>query len=93
MGQTGFCKILRFPAVFCENLRFSCENLCLLNAVIHRKSENQQKSAKIFEKLQIQLRNGNGESAQSFLERVSLNPSMAVDTCTEVRALLGFPGR
>ena len=48
-GQTGFCKILRFPAVFCENLR-------LRNAVIPRTSENQQKPAKICEKLRIQLR-------------------------------------
>ena len=53
MGQTGFCKNLRFSAVFCENLRFPavfCENLRLRNAVIPRKSENQQKSAKICEK-------------------------------------------
>ena len=52
MGQTGFCKNLRFSAVFCENLRFPavfCENLRLQNAVIPRKSENQQKSAKISE--------------------------------------------
>ena len=34
MGQMGFCKILRFPAVFCEDLR-------LRNAVIPRRSENQ----------------------------------------------------
>ena len=56
MGQTGFCKNLRFSAVFCENLRFPavfCENLRLQNAVIPRKSENQQKSAKISEKLRI----------------------------------------
>ena len=52
MGQRGFCKNLRFPAVFCENLRFPavfCENLRPRNAVIPRKSENQQKSAKISE--------------------------------------------
>ena len=35
-----FCQNLRFPAVFCENLR-------LPNAIIPRKSENLQKSAKI----------------------------------------------
>ena len=39
MGQTGFCKNLRFPAVFCENLRFR-------DAVIPRKNENLQKFAK-----------------------------------------------
>ena len=53
MGQTGFCENLRFSAVFCENLRFPavfCENLPLRNAVIPRKSENQQKSAKISKK-------------------------------------------
>ena len=43
MGQTGFCENLRFPAVFCENLR-------LRNAVLPRKSENQQQSAKICKK-------------------------------------------
>ena len=56
MGQTGFCDNLRFPAVFCEHLRFPavfCENLCPRNAAIPRKSENQQKSAKISEKLRI----------------------------------------
>ena len=56
MGQTGFCKNLRFSAVFCENLRFPavfCENLRLQNAVIPRKSENQQKSAKISEKCEF----------------------------------------
>ena len=56
MGQTGFCKNLRFSAVFCENLRFPavfCENLRLQNAVIPRKSENQQKSAKISETAKI----------------------------------------
>ena len=35
MGQTGLCKTLRFPAVFCENLR-------LQNAVVSRISENQK---------------------------------------------------
>ena len=53
MGQTGFCEILQFPAVFCENLRFAAvfaENLRLPNAVIPRKSENLQKSAKICKK-------------------------------------------
>ena len=52
MGQTGFCENLRFPAVSCENLRFPavfCENLRPPNAAIPRKSENQQKSAKISE--------------------------------------------
>ena len=42
MGQTGFCKILRFPAVFCEHLR-------LPNAVLSEKTEKQQESAKISE--------------------------------------------
>ena len=40
MGQTGFFKILRSPA------RFSVK-ICLRNAGTSRKSENQQKSAKI----------------------------------------------
>ena len=56
MGQRGFCENLRFPAVFCENLRFPavfCENLRPRNAVIPRKSENLQKSAKISEKPRI----------------------------------------
>ena len=44
MGDDNFLWNLRFPAVFCENLR-------LQNAVIPRKSENQQKSAKNCEKL------------------------------------------
>ena len=59
MGQTGFCEILRFPAAFCENLRVPavfCENLRLGIAANSRKSKNQQKSAKICEKLQIWLR-------------------------------------
>ena len=43
MGQSGCCENLRFPAVFCENLR-------LRNAVLARKSANLQKSAKISEK-------------------------------------------
>ena len=58
MGQTGFCENLQFPAIFCENLRFPavfCENLRLRNAVIPRKSKNQQKSAKICKKLRIRL--------------------------------------
>ena len=58
MGQTTFCENLRFPAVFCEILRFPavfCEYLHLQNAVIPRKSENLQKSAKICEKLRIRL--------------------------------------
>ena len=46
MKQTGFCANLRFPAVFCENLRPR-------NAVIPRKSEDLRKSAKISEKLRI----------------------------------------
>ena len=56
MGQTGCCENLLFPAVFCENLRFPavfCKNLRPRNAVIPRKTENQQKSAKISEKLRI----------------------------------------
>ena len=46
MGQTGFCENLRF---FCENLRKSAvsfENLRSRDAVIPRKSEDLQKSAK-----------------------------------------------
>ena len=50
MGQTGFCKNLRFPEVFCDNLQFSAKGLRLQNAVIPRKSrkisKNQRKSAK-----------------------------------------------
>ena len=48
MGQTGFCKNVWFAAVFCEILRFPavfCENLRPQNAVIPRKTPNQQKSA------------------------------------------------
>ena len=45
----GFCENLRFPAVFCENLRRR-------NAVIPTKGENLQKSAIICEKLRIWLR-------------------------------------
>ena len=46
MGETGFCKNLRFPAVSCENLRFPavfCANLRLPNPLTYRasrKSEN-----------------------------------------------------
>ena len=43
MGQMGFCKILWFPAVFCENRRFHavfCKDLRLRKAVIPRRSEN-----------------------------------------------------
>ena len=43
MGQTGFCENLRFPAVFCENLH-------LRNAIVPRRSEDLQKSAKICKK-------------------------------------------
>ena len=51
MGETGFCKNLRFSAVSCENLRFSavfCANLRLPNPLIYRAS---RKSAKICKNL------------------------------------------
>ena len=56
-----FCSFLQFPAVSCESLWFPavfCENLRLPNAVIPRKSEDLQESAKICEtkKLWIWLR-------------------------------------
>ena len=54
MGETGFCKNLRFSAVSCENLRFPAvfyANLRLPNPLIYRAkpkiSENLQKSAKM----------------------------------------------
>ena len=59
MGQMGFRKIVRVPAVFCENLQLPavfCENLCLPNAVISKKTDHLQKSARICEKLRIWLR-------------------------------------
>ena len=52
MGQTGFCKIMRFPAVFCEDLWFPavfCDTLHLRNAVFPGKtkiSKNHRKSTK-----------------------------------------------
>ena len=49
MGETGFCKTLRFSAVSCENLRFPavfCANLRLPNPLIYRAG---RKSAKICE--------------------------------------------
>ena len=51
MGETGFCKNLRFSAVSCENLRFPavfCANLRLPNPLIYRAS---RKSAKICQNL------------------------------------------
>ena len=51
MGETGFCKNLRFSAVSCENLRFPavfCENVRLPNPLIYRAS---RKSAKICKNL------------------------------------------
>ena len=51
MGETGFCKNLRFSAVSCENLRFPavfCANLRLPNLLIYRAS---RKSAKICKNL------------------------------------------
>ena len=58
MGETGFCKNLRFSAVSCENLRFPavfCANLRLPNPLIYRAS---RKSAKICEN----VRSGSGFS-------------------------------
>ena len=51
MGESGFCKNLRFSAVSCENLRFPavfCANLRLPNPLIYRAS---RKSAKICKNL------------------------------------------
>ena len=51
MGETGFCKNLRFPSVSCENLRFPavfCANLRLPNPLIYKAS---RKSAKICKNL------------------------------------------
>ena len=51
MGETGFCKNLRFSAVSCENLRFPavlCANLRLPNPLICRAS---RKSARICKNL------------------------------------------
>ena len=51
MGETGFCKNLRFSAVSCENLRFPavfCANLRLPNPLIYRAN---RKSAKICKNL------------------------------------------
>ena len=51
MGETGFCKNLRFSAVSCENLRFPavfCANLRLPSPLIYRAS---RKSAKICKNL------------------------------------------
>ena len=49
MEQTGFCEILRCPAVFCENLRFSAKSVpprcCTLKAKA-KICRNQRKSAK-----------------------------------------------
>ena len=62
MGETGFCKNLRFPAVSCENLRFPaviCANLRLPNPLIYRASRKSRKSAKISEK---NVRSGSGFS-------------------------------
>ena len=59
MGETGFCKNLRFSAVSCANLRFPavfCANLRLPNPLIYR--ANQWKSAKICEN----VRSGSGFS-------------------------------
>ena len=58
MGETGFCKNLRFSAVSCENLRFPVvfyANLRLPNPLIYRAS---RKSAKICEN----VRSGSGFS-------------------------------
>ena len=53
MGETGFCKNLRFSAVSCENLRFLavfCANLTPKSLDLQSEpkiSENLQKSAKM----------------------------------------------
>ena len=49
MGQTGFCKILPFPAVFCAIPRFPavfCEDL-RVPALFFLRKEAQQKTAKV----------------------------------------------
>ena len=55
MGETGFCKNLRFSAVSCEILRFPavfCANLRLPNPLIYRAS---RKSAKICKNLRKKM--------------------------------------
>ena len=57
MGETGFCKNLRFPAVSCEKSAVFCANLRLPNPLIYtERAENQRKSAKICENVRFRVR-------------------------------------
>ena len=59
MGETGFCKNLRFSAVSCENLRFPavfCANLRLPNPLIYRASRISVKICKNLQKCAFQVR-------------------------------------
>ena len=59
MGETGFCKNLRFSAVSCENLRFPavfCANLQLPNPLIYRVSRESAKICKNLRKCAFRVR-------------------------------------
>ena len=59
MGETGFCKNLRFSAVSCENLRFPavfCANLRLPNPLICRASRKSTKICKNLRKCAFRVR-------------------------------------
>ena len=59
MGQTGFCKNLRFSAVSCKNLRFPavfCANLRLPNPLIYRASRKAAKICKNLRKCALRVR-------------------------------------
>ena len=59
MGETGFCKNLRFSAVSCENLRFPavfCANLRLPNPLIYRASRKPAKICKNLRKSAFRVR-------------------------------------
>ena len=58
MGETGFCKNLRFSAVSCENLRFSAQICDSRIPWFTERAENQRRSAKICES----VRSGSGFS-------------------------------
>ena len=58
MGETGFCKNLRFPAKICGFLRFSAQICDSQIPWFTERAENQRKSAKICEK----VRSGSGFS-------------------------------
>ena len=79
MGETGFCKNLRFSAVSCENLRFPavfCANLRLPNPLIYRASRKSAKICKNLRKCAFRVR------FLPFAVSLLARPDLNLDFCT-----------